>query len=255
VAEQALDGGDGHPDLDQVTAESVAELMARNPYTRPATVMSQPKLDGSNSHATTQAADEDGLILHSRADRQPFLQGDESLVGEVGNALGAILAAEPQAWQAARGRLEIEITQREVSNLANPETTSQHQQEHSAVTGGVDDDEQLLNLGIFGVARQSSALADEMTLGDYGVGWSIAGCDPEKLVKRPDSSESTVDGSRSVAAFLAVPNVDTYVANGDSGGGLVSPLEEEVEVVFVVNVRARVWAPAQEPLAEPYNFG
>jgi len=72
--------------------------VARDPHTGFAAVLGQPVLDAGHGETLTEAVEEQSLILHGGAHGQPGQQGIQGLGREVGDALGAVLAVQPQTW-------------------------------------------------------------------------------------------------------------------------------------------------------------
>ena len=199
MAEQALDGGDRHPGFGQMAAEGVAQLVAGDPHPGRAAVDRQPVLDAGDGQAAAKAVEEDGFILDRGADRQPDLQRRQRLGRQVDHALPAALAVQPQPGQAAGGRLQVQVVQRQVAHLADAQAAAQHEQEHGPVARAVDDGEQLFQVGVLDVAGQALALADEMALGDDRVARRVVGLDGQEAVERAQRGQAAVDGGDGVS--------------------------------------------------------
>ena len=80
-----------------------------------------------------------------------------------------------------------------------------------------------LEVFILDVSGETLSLADEMALGDHGVGRRTVAFDVEKGVEGAYCRQSTVDGSDSVTEVLAVLDVGVDVVEGDGVGWLVGP--------------------------------
>jgi len=250
VAEQGLQGCDGHPRLGHAPPESVTKLVTGEFLPGFLTNFSQNELNPGHRQALFAAGKKNRPVTTDRAAVEPTLERILRLWGEIDGAVFVPLAMRLESGRTVQGN----IVERKVVNLAYPQAAVEHQAKNRPVAWIFQTGEQYLYFIVAHIARQGMCFGEKMPAwNNRNRGRVILG-HGEEVVECVQCCQSPVDGSWGMALLLAMSDEIVDYLDINFGRWFPGPGKKEHQVTGVVKPGAAGRVLAGEPVLKLLDF-